>query len=672
MNLVIVHYHLNRGGVSRVIQAHLEALRSQLSGQAAPGTPSAGKDADGPRPIEMQRLIDGPSSIEGPTPIHAQRLLDEPTPMDAQPPINRPTPIEAPAPGGGQEPIHGQPPFGGQMPGGRPKTIGQQVPIHEQSLFGGQARMHGQPPGNEQKVIGNQGPVGDQTPGESRGSGRSGPIHPAPSEQMLVILVYGGRQDAWPEDLPVRLSPLRVVLEPVALLDYEQVHGQAGPKAEEALYREIGQVLARHGCRPENTLLHVHNHALGKNPALVGVLVRLAEAGYPMLLQIHDFAEDFRPANYRALVERGPGRQGQAGMGWLYPQAEHLHYAVLNSRDRQVLLRAGVPADRLHFVPNPVVAPGPLPQPEEAKARLETLFGIPAESRYLLYPVRAIRRKNIGEAVLCSVLAEAGLWIGMTLAPLNPTEKERYERWKRWTAQHGVRCVWETGEKGGLRLADNLAAADALLNTSITEGFGMVFLESWLVGRPLLGRNLPEITTDFQRLGLRLPGMWDRLAVPLDWLGWQKVQERLLAAYRQVLADYQLPLQTDWADALEEKLADRTVDFGDLDEPLQEEVLERILSDKTGVPSPRNAILEKNPAVVGVVSARLQNQELLLRENAQVVAEHFSPARLGQQLWEIYQHLAQARRNSPIEGLPQPERILESFLDLRRFRLLRT
>jgi len=642
MNLVIVHYHLNRGGVSRVIQSHLEALRSQLSGPSAPGTPSAGKNADGPRPIEIQRLIDGP------------------IPMDGQAQI------------GGQTPIHEQPPLGGQVPVGRPKAIGQQAPIHQQGLFGGQVQIPPQPPVGGQKVIGSQGPVGGQATGESPVAARSSPLRSGPSEPMLVILLYGGRQDAWPEDLPARLSPLRLVLEPVALLDYEQVHGQAGPKAEEALYREIGQVLARHGCRPENTLLHVHNHSLGKNPALVGVLVRLAEAGYPMLLQIHDFAEDFRPANYRALVERGPGRQGQAGMARLYPQAEHLHYAVLNSRDRQVLLRAGVPADRLHLVPNPVVAPGPLPRPEEAKARLETLFGIPAGNRYLLYPVRAIRRKNIGEAVLCSLLAEAGLWIGITLAPLNPAEKERYERWKRWTAQYGLRCVWETGEKGGLRLADNLAAADALLTTSITEGFGMVFLESWLVGRTLLGRNLPEITTDFQRLGLRLPGMWDRLAVPLDWLGRQKVQERLLAAYRQVLADYQLPLQADWADALEEKLADRTVDFGDLDEPLQEEVLETILSDKTGVPSPRTEILEKNPAVAGVVSGRWEDQHDLLRENARVVAEHFSPARLGRQLWEIYQHLAQARRNSPIEALPQPERILESFLDLRRFRLLRT
>ena len=37
--------------------------------------------------------------------------------------------------------------------------------------------------------------------------------------------------------------------------------------------------------------------------------------------------------------------------------------------------------------------------------------------------------------------------------------------------------------------------------TSLAEGFGMVFLESWLAECPLLGRDLPEITRDFVEAG---------------------------------------------------------------------------------------------------------------------------------------------------------------------------
>ncbi len=48
------------------------------------------------------------------------------------------------------------------------------------------------------------------------------------------------------------------------------------------------------GRRPD--LWHVHNHALGKNPALTEALSLLALRGHRLLLQIHDFAEDGRPA----------------------------------------------------------------------------------------------------------------------------------------------------------------------------------------------------------------------------------------------------------------------------------------------------------------------------------------------------------------------------------------
>ena len=48
------------------------------------------------------------------------------------------------------------------------------------------------------------------------------------------------------------------------------------------------------------------------------------------------------------------------------------------------------------------------------------------------------------------------------------------------------------GAPGGLEFFENLAAADAVATTSLAEGFGMVFLEAWLAGRPLVGRDLPS------------------------------------------------------------------------------------------------------------------------------------------------------------------------------------
>ncbi|MCS7303823.1 MAG: hypothetical protein NZ602_01780 [Thermoguttaceae bacterium] len=57
----------------------------------------------------------------------------------------------------------------------------------------------------------------------------------------------------------------------------------------------------------------------------------------------------------------------------------------------------------------------------------------------------------------------------------------------------------------------------------------------------------------------------------------------ILSTYQQVLAHYQLPLPPNWAQALEEKSADGTLDLGDLDEQLQQEVLENPLPPRLAV-----------------------------------------------------------------------------------------
>ena len=44
-----------------------------------------------------------------------------------------------------------------------------------------------------------------------------------------------------------------------------------------------------------------------------------------------------------------------------------------------------------------------------------------------------------------------------------------------------------------------MASAHRLVTTSVAEGFGLAFLEPWLFGKGLLGRNLPEITVDFAK-----------------------------------------------------------------------------------------------------------------------------------------------------------------------------
>ena len=61
-------------------------------------------------------------------------------------------------------------------------------------------------------------------------------------------------------------------------------------------------------------------------------------------------------------------------------------------------------------------------------------------------------------------------------------------------------------------------ASPHFVTTSIAEGFGLTFLEAIVFGRPLLGRDLPEITTDFRSQGINLQSLYSGLLVPRRWI----------------------------------------------------------------------------------------------------------------------------------------------------------
>ena len=213
-----------------------------------------------------------------------------------------------------------------------------------------------------------------------------------------------------------------------------------------SLANDVRTTLQEIGFDPRETVLHVHNHSLGKNASLPAALCLLAEDGYALLLQIHDFAEDYRPENYARLAVglRSQGGCGKDGLaGYLYPQASRIHYATLNQRDCDILRQAGVLVERLHRLPNMVEDHGSSEGRGEARRRLAASVGVPSTGGFVLYPVRGIRRKNLAEALLWSALAGEDVHFGFTLPPLNPAERPRYEHWKRLARRFGLRCHFE-------------------------------------------------------------------------------------------------------------------------------------------------------------------------------------------------------------------------------------
>ena len=479
-----------------------------------------------------------------------------------------------------------------------------------------------------------------------------------------AVLLTGGRAEAWgPHADELDAAGVSAARPVVAGLDYDDLNPgvsrdqrERGPgdptrSLRSRLTDRMEQALADHGATRDATVLHIHNHALGKNVALPGAVAELARGGWKLLLQPHDFAEEFRPANHLKLT----AALGEGAVR--FPQAPQIHYAVLNGRDRDVLRELGVPEGRLHFLPNPVADFPPLPDRRAAKRALEEACGVPADQKYLCYPVRGIRRKNLGEAVLTALL-EPDSVVGVTLEPRNPAELKFHEFWRTLAADLDLPVRFGTGEEGGIGFHENLAAADAILTTSVAEGFGMVFLECWLAGRPLIGRDLPHVTGDFRAEGLKLPGLYESLTVPLDWApGWA---DDFRAGCERLLSDYRRPWdEAAFAEALAAKTAGGRVDFADLNEEAQAAVIRRLADD----PAARGD-------VCSVEADRGRPTDGVVERNAAVVRDRYDLAGSGARLRAVYDAVL-ASDVGPVEPPPRPGAVLDAFLDLKTFRLIR-
>ena len=481
---------------------------------------------------------------------------------------------------------------------------------------------------------------------------------------LRVAVLCGGRRAGWPEAISAELDAVQLTLCEIPELDYDEDR----PVAPAALAQRIRSTMARLDFAPQDTVFHAHNHALGKNVSLPGAISELARDGYRWLLQIHDFAEDFRPQNYRRLVRYLASASPNPVVGQQYPQAAQIHYAVLNARDYRTLVAAGMDGNCLHLLPNPVEAPLLAPA-LQARTAWEKRYGIARDQLLLLYPVRCIRRKNVGESLLWSVLSRGRATVAISLAPINPLEKPAYERWRTLADQIGLACRFDVGEPGGLTFAENLAASDSILTTSVSEGFGMVFLESWLTGRPLVGRDLPEITIDFVKAGVEFPQLMLQLRVPLQWIDVSAFREMIAAEFRQVLESYGEPAPEQHAldRVTEQWCQDNTIDFALLGSDLQSQVICKAHQSQAHC----QQLLDVNPAVDEALAWDRSHASGTIEHNARIIRDQYSFRAFGERLFALYAEIVRSPLDTSLQPLAGSAAILHQYLDPSRLHLIR-
>ncbi|ALJ56341.1 hypothetical protein AMD24_00146 [Candidatus Xiphinematobacter sp. Idaho Grape] len=403
---------------------------------------------------------------------------------------------------------------------------------------------------------------------------------------------------------------------------------------------ELLQELKRNACRllkgaPD--IWHLHNHSLGKNLALIEATASLAKEGYAMLLQIHDFAENQRLENYQHLIH-AYGSPLEVG-NLLYPSAPRIAYALLNSRDMTLLQRIRF-SGKLFLLPNPTLPPSVTHHPHPKRR---------GAARFITYPCRSIRRKNIGEALLFAcTLPKKGSRLALAMPPRASNERLSYARWKSIANRWLIPAEFIHSSLN-MSIGDLMSSSEALLTTSLEEGFGMVFLECWLFNKPILGRDIPLITADLRSTGIILDSLYDFLGIPISLIGKKQVYQSLFHHLWQNATAVGMPVEAQLCERmLQRAFRGDQVDFSWLDPTLQERVL-YLASQSSAV---ARDFFPKPPTPTSLETIQL---------NRSVVKREYSLERYLARLLEIYSAIVSAPM-APVNSAGKSLDIFREFL----------
>jgi len=285
------------------------------------------------------------------------------------------------------------------------------------------------------------------------------------------------------------------------------------------------------------------------------------------------------------------------------------------------------------------------------------------------YPVRGIRRKNVGEMLLWSAVAKSFATFCITLRPLNPAEAVSYDRWQQLAQRLALHCRFDIGAaSSGMRFEEIVAASDNVMTTSVAEGFGMVFLEAHLFARPLLGRDLPEITSQFKQAGLVYPLLAERMRIPRHLVDCRRARGTLVTCFREVAEAFGHPFEQSDAQRQAEQLCEQeTIDFALLGAEQQAELIESVAAPG----GPVAGLCDANPVISQFLSSAMSRRHTDMREPTQIIEDNFGLVTSGHRLADLYQRVLASDATAPPCPAPAGDKVLESFLSLPRLHPIR-
>ena len=368
-------------------------------------------------------------------------------------------------------------------------------------------------------------------------------------------------------------------------------------------------------------VVHVHNPLIQKNAALIPALKILKSENVQFLLQNHDLAEDFRPDVY-VLNEDYP---------------ENCHYGVINRRSFSFMHRAGLNTGGLHLLPNEVVSINADPGMNRTR---------------FLYPVRAIRRKNIGEALLISLFIPEGTTVAITLPPTTNKDEGIYRHWMELARTLKLPVEFEVGVK--TPLPELMGSSIAVITTSVKEGFGFSYLEPWTAGRAVIGRRIDYVCRDFEDAGVQFDSLYSAIKIPMVYLSAPVLKKKMEQALASTYQAYGIePPQYIGNMMVDDIFSHDYFDFGRLDEELQTSLLRTLCV---------NDVVLKDIAAINPFLAKLSrwipNEELII-QNRTCVEKMYGREKIYASLKQAYDQVVNHRVKHKISK----SILLELFLD---------
>ncbi len=375
-------------------------------------------------------------------------------------------------------------------------------------------------------------------------------------------------------DVDIKIIPAIDYLDPdLAVQDSGENRLKQAKKLASLLLKEFGS---------ESSLWWVHNYHIGKNPVFTEALLSIIQSGFPqkMLLQIHDFPECGRLQNLKLLkriLTLPP-----------YPISPHVHYSVLNIRDMDILLNAGIPSQSLSLLENPIspYQPGstgkPLLKRKLACAFSERFPSFNRENSLFFYPARAIRRKNVFEAAFIAKLLGNSVSLLVSLPGISKKEAA-YSRMVETAYRNGsIKGLWKIGtelNRFNFRFEDLVGASDLVLSSSTQEGFGYLFINALQWRLPLIARDLDTLS-GLKDLFIDYPAyFYQSILYPLKTGDRKKIissYNKKLRDLRGIVPDRELSiLERNLQTYLEEEM----IDFSYLPAELQVQII-RDMEDK--------------------------------------------------------------------------------------------